>query len=98
MKEQKIDYEAFKRDALERLGNKEPGATAEKLFKPLFKEFIEEALQAEMESHLDEEQRSKGNRRNGKSTKQVKSTNGSFDLDTPRDPSGTFEPQLVGKR
>jgi putative transposase len=98
MKEEKFDFEAFKEEALKKLRNKEPGATAEKLFKPLFKQFIEEALQGEMDSHLDDEQRSSGNRRNGKSTKTVKSTSGEFELDTPRDRSGSFEPQLVGKR
>lgn len=98
MKEEKFDFEAFKREALSKLRNKERGASAEKLFKPLFKQFIEEALQAEMDNHLDEEQRESGNRRNGKSTKTVKSTGGEFDLDTPRDRSGSFDPQLVGKR
>jgi putative transposase len=98
MKEEKFDFEAFKQEALKKLRNKEPGATAEKLFKPLFKQFIEEALQAEMEDHLDDQQRSHGNRRNGKSTKTVKSASGAFDLDTPRDRSGSFEPQLVSKR
>ena len=98
MKEEKFDFEAFKQEALSKLRNKEPGATAEKLFKPLFKQFIEEALQAEMEGHLDDEERSNGNRRNGKSTKTVKSTSGEFELDTPRDRAGNFDPQLVGKR
>lgn len=98
MKEEKFDFEAFKQEALSKLLNKEPGATPEKLFRPLFKQFIEEALQAEMEGHLDEEERSTGNRRNGKSTKTVKSTSGEFELDTPRDRAGSFDPQLVGKR
>ena len=98
MKEEKFDFEAFKQEALKKFRNKEPGASAEKLFKPLFKQFIEEALQAEMDSHLDDEERTSGNRRNGKSTKTVKSNNGEFELETPRDRLGSFEPQLVGKR
>jgi transposase-like protein len=92
------DFEAYKQEAIKKLLNKEPGATAEKLFRPLFKQFVEEALQAEMDAHLDDAERSSGNRRNGKSTKTVKSTSGEFELDTPRDRSGSFEPQLVGKR
>ncbi|HEX8333493.1 MAG TPA: IS256 family transposase [Segetibacter sp.] len=98
MKEEKLDFEAFKQEALRKLRNKEAGASAEKLFKPLFKQFIEEALQAEIDGHLDDEERTSGNRRNGKSTKTVKSTGGEFELDTPRDRLGSFEPQLVGKR
>jgi len=98
MEQEKFDFEAFKRDAMKKLRNKEPGVTAEKLFKPLFKQFIQEALEAEMDEHLSEGERENGNRRNGKSTKTVKSGEGEFELATPRDRQGTFEPQLVGKR
>ncbi len=38
-----------------------------------------------------------GNRRNGYTRKTVKSTSGSFELETPRDRNGEFEPQLVKK-
>lgn len=95
---EKFDFEAFKKEAMQKLRNKEPGVTAENLFKPLFKKFIEEALEAEMDEHLDGGERQQGNRKNGRSIKTVKSTNGSFELETPRDRSGTFDPKLVGKR
>jgi transposase-like protein len=98
MKEEKFDFEAFKREAMSKLKNKEPGVTAENLFRPLFKRFIEEALESEMDEHLANGERDLGNRKNGKSTKTVKSVNGAFELETPRDRSGTFEPKLVGKR
>lgn len=98
MKKEDFDYEEFKRSALNKLRNKEPGVTAENLFKPLFKQFVEEALEAEMDEHLNAEERLEGNRKNGKSIKTVKSSSGSFDLSTPRDRLGTFDPQLVGKR
>jgi transposase-like protein len=98
MKEEKFDFEAFKKEAMQKLRDKEPGVTAENLFKPLFKSFIEEALEAEMDEHLKGKERQSGNRKNGKSSKTVKSTNGSFDIETPRDRTGTFEPKLVGKR
>lgn len=98
MDDKKFDYESFKAEALKKLRNKEAGATAEKLFRPLFKQFIEEALEAELDQHLDGDERNLGNRRNGKSSKTVKSTSGEFDLTTPRDRHGTFEPQLVEKR
>ncbi len=35
-------------------------------FAPMLKNFIEKALESEMEGHLDEQERSKGNKRNGK--------------------------------
>lgn len=37
------------------------------------------------------------NRKNGSTAKTVKSPAGSFELNTPRDHAGTFEPQLVKK-
>ena len=61
----------------------------------LIKKLSEAALQAELEEHLANEQQP--NRKNGSSTKTVKSSVGNFELDTPRDRSGSFEPQLVKK-
>jgi transposase-like protein len=67
-------------------------------FGPLLQEFLEEALQAEIETHLDENERSNGNRKNGKQRKTVKTSQGSFEIETPRDRSSTFEPEIVKKR
>jgi|GEM_PF-1033495 len=67
-------------------------------FPPLLKSFLEAALEAEMEDHMGEFERSKGNRRNGKSTKQIRTSDGSIDIDTPRDRRSSFESQLVKKR
>lgn len=98
MERDPLNYEVFKQEAITRLRQKKPGVTAASLFKPLFKQFIEEALEAELDDHLDIDEREQGNRRNGKTQKTVKSSNGSFILQTPRDRDGTFEPQIVGKR
>ncbi len=62
---------------------------------PLIKQLTEAALTAELEAHLDEE--TEPNRKNGRSGKTVKTSVGNIRLDTPRDRSGTFEPQLVKK-
>jgi len=67
-------------------------------FAPLLKSFIEKALEAEMESHLDEEERINGNKRNGKGKKTIKSSAGSFEIETPQDRQSSFEPELVRKR
>lgn len=98
MEQHPFDYELFKQHAFEELRNGKPGVSASTLFQPLFKRFVEELLEAEMDEHLTEEQRKQGNRRNGKSRKTVKSIQGSFELSTPRDRTGAFEPQIVGKR
>ncbi len=61
---------------------------------PLIKQLTEAALEAELETHLGNEIR---NRKNGKSSKTMKSSVGEFELDVPRDRNGTFEPQFVKK-
>jgi len=67
-------------------------------FAPLMKRFLEKALEAEMESHLSEQERTKGNKRNGKGKKTVKSSVGSFEISTPTDRNSSFEPVLIKKR
>jgi putative transposase len=62
---------------------------------PLIKQLTEAALEAEMESHLAGE--FLPNRKNGKSRKRVKTSEGNVELRTPRDRAGTFEPQFIKK-
>lgn len=65
---------------------------------PLVKQLVEAALEAEVESHIaDEALRGNPNRRNGYNRKQMKTPGGGFELSTPRDREGRFEPQIVGK-
>ncbi len=67
------------------------------LLTPLLKSALEATLEGEMEDHIEQTRLNK-NRRNDKGTKTVKHSAGSFDLETPRDRDGTFEPQIVKKR
>jgi transposase-like protein len=67
-------------------------------FAPLLQSFLEKALDAEMESHLDEEERDQGNKRNGRGVKTIKSSSGEFTISTPQDRNSTFEPEIVKKR
>ncbi|KAA1245221.1 transposase, partial [Aquimarina sp. RZ0] len=60
-------------------------------FAPMLKSFIEKALEAEMDSHLSDSERSKGNKRNGKSRKTIKSNEGTFELEVPTDRQSSFE-------
>ena len=65
---------------------------------PLVKQLVEAALEAELDSHITQDVFSGNkNRKNGKTSKTIKSTNGTFELNTPRDRTGSFEPQLVKK-
>ncbi|RLA71847.1 MAG: hypothetical protein DRG78_24660 [Epsilonproteobacteria bacterium] len=65
---------------------------------PLVKQLVEAALEAEVESHLAQDINSGNkNRKNGTSRKTIKTSDGTFELNTPRDRAGSFEPQLVKK-
>jgi transposase-like protein len=88
---EKFDFEA----ALKAVQSGQSITGKDGVLGPLVKQLTEAALEAELESHLAEELAA--NRRNGKSRKTVKSTSGAFELETPRDRAGTFEPQLVKK-
>jgi len=63
---------------------------------PLVKQLVEAALEAELESHIVQDVfAGNKNRKNGTSSKTIKTSEGGFILDAPRDRAGTFEPQLV---
>ena len=69
----------------------------------LTKRLAETALNAELAAHLGYDKhasagRNKGNSRNGRTTKRVKSGSGELEVEVPRDREGTFEPQLIRKR
>jgi transposase-like protein len=61
---------------------------------------VEAALNAELDEHLGydkHQQRNADNYRNGHTSKTLKTEDGQFELATPRDRNGTFEPELVKK-
>lgn len=65
---------------------------------PLIKELVETALTAELDSHIARDViKGQRNRKNGFTSKTVKTSEDSFELDTPRDRSGSFEPQIIKK-
>jgi putative transposase len=63
---------------------------------PLIKQALEAALEGEIEAHMTSNE--EDNRRNGKMKKLVNGESGTFELETPRDRNGSFEPQIVKKR
>jgi putative transposase len=94
----KFDYEAVKEKALAQLKSGKPLLGKEGALAPLFKSFLEAALEAELENHLQENKDEESNRRNGHGSKQLRTSEGSMELSTPRDRSGSFEPEIVKKR
>ena len=93
----KKELEAFAKEAAK--GIKTPEDLNE--FSQMLKKItVEAALNAEMDEHLGYERNQKStssNSRNGKSSKRVKTEDGEFELNTPRDREGSFEPKLVKK-
>ncbi len=63
---------------------------------PLLKDFLEAALEGEMDSYLSSKEAD--NRRNGKGKKTVNTSYGSVNISTPRDRKSGFDPELVPKR
>ncbi len=62
---------------------------------PLIKQLTEATLNAELVAHLDDDEQP--NRKNGTTAKTIKSSHGNFELNTPRDHAGSFEPQIIKK-
>lgn len=77
------------------------------MLKEMFSETLQETLQEMLEAELDTELGypkngakldEAGNRRNGHSSKKVRSSFGELELTVPRDRDGEFEPAVVKKR
>ena len=65
---------------------------------PLLGRILNSALEDEMDAHLNAEERSSGNRRNGKMPKKVQTKYGAVTIETPRDREGIFQLETVKKR
>jgi putative transposase len=104
MTNNKIDFnnfnlEDFKEKALSQIKSGQSLMGKDGVLTPLIKQLLEAALEGEMEAHLSEcREENTPNRRNGKMSKTIKSETGSFELETPRDRLGSFEPEIVKKR
>ena len=72
------------------------------MLKNLFKDTLQEILEAELDNHLGYEKHSlegnnTGNSRNGYSKKTIKTKFGETELTVPRDRNGEFEPKVIKK-
>jgi len=82
-------------DALEKVKSGQSITGKDGVLAPLLKQLTEAALDAELDSHLAEDVLP--NRKNGKSKKTIKTSEGNIELDTPRDRASRFEPQIIKK-
>lgn len=72
------------------------------LLKESFKDILQELMEAELDASLGYSKNHKDtldtdNKRNGHSTKTLKSQYGEFQVEVPRDRKGEFEPKLIPK-
>lgn len=93
----KKELEAFAKEAAKGIKTEKDLAEFSQM---LTKITVEAALNAELDEHLGynkHAQSDSDNSRNGMSRKQLQTEDGTFELQTPRDRDGSFEPQLVAK-
>lgn len=82
--------------------NIKTAADIQNALKDMFKDALQEILEAELDDDLgyaknDTDNKDTENRRNGHSKKTVRSEYGEMELDIPRDREGEFEPAIVKK-
>ena len=97
-KKEAFDYEALKKKTLEQFRSGKDLFSKGGAFAPLLKDFLEAALQAELDEHLEQGDEDQNNRKNGYNTKLLKTGAGTIELDTPRDRNSDFSPEIVKKR
>ncbi|NQZ17635.1 MAG: IS256 family transposase [Idiomarina sp.] len=93
----KDQIEAFAREAAKSIKTEKDLNEFSRMLK---KVTIETALNAELEEHLGYSKNDKSdglNSRNGYSRKSLRTEDGLFEVETPRDRDGSFEPQLIKK-
>jgi transposase-like protein len=97
-KEEQLNASELRKKALKQLMSGESLYGKNGAFAPMLKSFLEAALEGELDAHLDEDERKSGNRKNGKLSKTLQTSDGPLEIETSRDRHSTFEPELVKKR
>ena len=89
----------FEKEAVEQLRQGSKLGGKDGILAPLIKRIVEASIEGELNAHLYEEKASgNANRKNGKTSKKVKTDYGTFELESSRDRAGSFEPELLPKR
>ncbi|WP_236970960.1 transposase, partial [Membranihabitans marinus] len=102
-KEKKNEKEILSQELYDRLKDhlysKRPVLGEDSPFSELLQSMVNQVLEGEMSSFMNEERASsRKNKRNGKTLKKVRTNSGDIYVETPRDRNGDFEPELIGKR
>jgi len=97
--EEIIPDDKIRTEMLSRLYNGDPILGETGVFTNLLQSFVNAALEGEMDSYLQETKEKGGSaRRNGHTSKSLRSTAGPLSIETPRDRAGNHEPIIVKKR
>ena len=96
MEETQFNFDLFEREAIAGLRSGKKLEGKDGVLAPLLKRLLEASLQGELTDHLAND--ALPNRRNGKTSKEVKTSLGKLVIETPRDRNSTFEPQVLPKR
>ena len=93
MKRSDIDYKKFVKDkdltSMDKIAD---------TLKDMFKDVLQAALDGEFGEHMGRgpyELSKDGNHRNGSNPKQLSSSVGKFEISSPRDRNGTFQPEII---
>lgn len=93
------EYSTMLAKAKDQFKNGTPLFGKDGAFHRVLEDFLNAALEGELESHLAETKpQNKSNRRNGKMRKEVQTEYGPVEVETPRDREGTFSPETIQKR
>jgi transposase-like protein len=94
-----IPDDSIRNEMLSRLYKGDPILGEKGVFTNLLQSFVNAALEGEMDNFLEEaKDDSTDNRRNGHTSKSLRSTAGPLSIQTPRDRAGDHEPIIVKKR
>ena len=97
--EEIIPDDDLRSDMLSRLYKGDPLLGDKGIFTNLLQSFVNAALEGEMDNFMEESKAdSLTNRRNGHTSKSLRSTAGPLSIQTPRDRDGDHEPIIVRKR
>ena len=90
-----FDFKSFEKEAIEKLKSGKGLTGKDGALTGLIKHILEAALDGEMEEHLNSTE--DDNRRNGHTSKTVKTGLGAIEIQPPRDRKGGFDPKIIGK-
>ena len=92
------EYNQMLAEARDQFKNGTPLFGKDGAFHRVLEDFLNAALEGELDGHLHQTKPVTKNRRNGKMPKTLQTEYGQIEIETPRDRDGSFEPEVIKKR